>query len=157
MSNELTVNAPDGLPFVDFTREFDAPVEAVFRAYKDPALYRQWNGPRGYEMDLQEYDFTTGGRYRYVHRDPEGNEFGFRGVFHKVRDNEFAVQTFEFDGVPDAVSIEFITFEALPDGRSRVSGHAVYPTLEGRDGIVAMGMEDGMRDGYDKLEEIASR
>jgi uncharacterized protein YndB with AHSA1/START domain len=157
MSNALTVNAPQGLPYVDFTREFDAPVEAVFRAHKDPELYRQWNGPRGYETDLTEYDFTTGGRYRFIHRDPEGNEYGFRGVFHTVRDDEFAVQTFEFDGAPDAVSIEFLTFEALPDGRSRISCHAVYPSVEGRDGIVSMGMEDGMSDGYDKLEELVAQ
>ena len=153
MSNELTISAPEGLPFVDFAREFDAPVERVFLAHKDPELVVKWNGPRGYEMDLPEYDFTTGGRYRYVHRDPQGNEYGFRGVFHTVRENEFAVQTFEFEGVPDAVSIEFITFERLEGGRTRLTGHAVYPSLEARDGMVASGMEHGMRDGYQKLEE----
>ncbi|HWD62524.1 MAG TPA: SRPBCC domain-containing protein, partial [Humibacter sp.] len=103
MSNDLTITAPEGLPFVDFTREFDAPVERVFLAHKDPELFTKWNGPRGYEMDLPEYDFSTGGHYRFVHRDQQGNEYGFRGVFHTVRENEFAVQTFEYDGVPDAV------------------------------------------------------
>jgi uncharacterized protein YndB with AHSA1/START domain len=154
MSNALTVTAPEGLPFVDFVREFDAPVELVFRAHKEPELFKRWLGPRGYEMDLQEFDFTTGGGYRYIHRDGEGGEYAFRGVFHVVRDNEFAIQTFEFEGFPDVVSIESITFEPLEGGRSRLVGHAVYPTLEARDGMVSSGMEEGMVDGYDQLEEV---
>jgi uncharacterized protein YndB with AHSA1/START domain len=154
MSNALTVTAPEGLPFVDFVREFDAPVEKVFRAHKEPELYKRWLGPRGYEMDLEEFDFSTGGRYRYIHRDPEGGEWAFRGVFHVVRDNEFAIQTFEFEGYPDVVSIESIAFEALDGGRTRLTGHAVYPTLEARDGMVSSGMEKGMIDGYEQLDEV---
>ncbi|GAB3609059.1 SRPBCC family protein [Humibacter ginsengiterrae] len=156
MSKELTIEAPEGVPFIEFTREFDAPVERVFQAHADPELVKQWNGPRGYEMDIAEYDFTTGGRYRYVHRDTQGNEYEFRGVFHTVRENEFAIQTFEFGGVPDVVSIESLAFESLPDGRTRLTGHAVYPSLEARDGMVSSGMEHGMRDGYDKLEALVT-
>jgi uncharacterized protein YndB with AHSA1/START domain len=137
-------------------REFDAPVEKVFRAHKDPDLYKRWVGPRGYEMDLQEYDFSTGGGYRYVHKDGQGGEYAFRGVFHVVRDNDFAIQTFEFEGFPDVVSIESMKFEDLGNGRTRLSGKAVYPTLEARDGMVSSGMEKGMTDGYDQLEELVT-
>ena len=156
MSKELTIEAPDGVPFIDFTREFDAPVERVFQAHADPDLVKQWNGPQGYEMDIAEHDFTTGGRYRYVHRDTQGNEYGFRGVFHTVRENEFVIQTFEYAGAPDEVSIETLTFESLPDGRTRLKGHATYPSIEDRDAIVSSGMEHGMRDGYDKLEALVA-
>ncbi|MGN6128070.1 MAG: SRPBCC family protein [Humibacter sp.] len=156
MSNALTVTAPEGLPFVDITREFDAPVEKVFAAYTDPQLFAQWVGPRGYEMDLPEFDVTTGGSYRFIHRDAEGNEFAFRGVFHTVRENELIVQTFEFAGVPDTASIEYLRFEPLADGRTRISGHAVYPSLEARDGIVASGMETGVREGYEKLDALVA-
>jgi uncharacterized protein YndB with AHSA1/START domain len=156
MTNALTVTAPEGLPFVDFEREFDAPVEAVFRAHKEPDLIKQWLGPRGYEMDIDHYDFVSQGGYRYVHRTPDGQEYGFHGVFHVVRDNEFAIQTFEFEGVPDVVSIESITFEDLGNGRSRLRGHAVYPSLEARDGMVASGMENGMREGYEQLDEVVA-
>jgi uncharacterized protein YndB with AHSA1/START domain len=156
MSNALRVTAPEGLPFVEFVREFDAPVEKVFRAHKDPDLYKRWVGPRGYEMDLQEYDFSTGGGYRYVHKDGQGGEYAFRGVFHVVRDNDFAIQTFEFEGFPDVVSIESMKFEDLGNGRTRLSGKAVYPTLEARDGMVSSGMEKGMIDGYDQLEELVT-
>ena len=108
---------------------------------------------RGYEMDVEEYDFRTGGRYRYTHRDGAA-EYRFNGVFHVVRDNEFAIQTFEFEGVPDVVSIESVTFEPLEGGRTRVRAHAVYPTVEARDGMVASGMERGVIEGYEQLDEV---
>jgi len=153
MSNPLKVEAPAGIPFIDWEREFDAPVEAVFRAHKDPDLIKQWLGPRRYEMDIDSYDFRTGGRYRYLHR-ADGEEYAFNGVFHVVRENEFAIQTFEFEGFPDVVSIESMTFEALDDGRSRVRGHSTYPSMEARDGMVESGMEGGMSEGYERLDEV---
>lgn len=156
MTNKLVVTAPDGVPFIDFEREFDAPVAAVFRAHKEPELVAQWLGPDGYKMQIERYDFTTGGGYRYVHVNPEGEKFAFNGVFHVVRENEFAIQTFEFAGFPDVVSIESITFADLGDGRTKVTGRAVYPSLEARDGMVSSGMEGGMSQGYDRLERLAA-
>ena len=156
MSNPLKVDAPAGVPFVDWEREFDAPVEAVFRAHKEPDLIKQWLGPRGYEMDIDTYDFRTGGRYRYLHR-ADGQEYAFNGVFHVVRENELAIQTFEFEGFPDVVSIESMTFEALADGRSRVRGHSTYPSMEARDGMVSSGMESGMSEGYERLDEVLAK
>ncbi|WP_314146701.1 SRPBCC family protein [uncultured Leifsonia sp.] len=153
MNNAVTITAPEGLPFTDIEREFDHPVEKVFRAYKEPELVQRWLGPRGYEMDVEEYDFRTGGRYRYTHRDGSA-EYRFNGVFHVVRDNEFAIQTFEFEGVPDVVSIESVTFEPLEGGRTRVRAHAVYPSVEARDGMVASGMERGVVEGYEQLDEV---
>jgi uncharacterized protein YndB with AHSA1/START domain len=154
MTNPLNVNAPEGLPFIEFDREFDAPVEAVFRAHKEPDLVKQWLGPDGYDTDIDVYDFRTGGRFRFVQRGNEGEEYAFNGVYHVVRDNEFAIQTFEFEGFPDVVSIESLTFEDLGDGRSRVRGHATYPSLEARDGMVSSGMESGMTEGYERLDKV---
>lgn len=85
MTNHLTVTAPEGLPLIHFIREFDAPVEAVFEAHRDPSLVRQWLGPGGYDMDIETYDFRTGGRYRYIHRTPDGGSYAFHGVSHTVR------------------------------------------------------------------------
>lgn len=153
MSNPVTITAPEGLPFIDMEREFDFPVELVFRAHRDPELVSRWLGPRGYEMEVEEYDFSTGGRYRYIHRDGE-REYRFNGVFHVVRENEFAIQTFEFEGFPDVVSIESVRFEPLDGGRTRVSAHAVYPTMAARDGMVAAGQEKGVTQGYEQLDEL---
>ena len=156
MTNPVIITAPEGVPFIDIEREFDAPVAAVFRAHKEPDLIKQWLGPNGYEMDIQRYDFTTGGGYRYVHRNPQGQEFAFNGVFHVVRDNEFAIQTFEFEGYPDVVAIESLRFEDLGNGRTRLVAHSVYPSLESRDGMVASNMEVGVTEGYERLDKVAA-
>ena len=155
-ANALVIDAPAGVPWIDFSREFDAPVQALFNAHRDPDLVRQWLGPHGYEMTIDTYDFVSGGTYRYVHKNPEGHEFGFHGVFHTVRDNELAVQTFEFEGMPDQVAIEFLRFEDLGNGRSRLHGRSVGNTVEGRDAMVESGMEKGMGEGYDRLEAIVT-
>ena len=156
MTNPVTITAPEGLPFIDIEREFDAPVAAVFRAHAEPDLIKQWLGPNGYEMDIEHFDFTSGGGYRYVQRNPEGQEFAFNGVFHVVRENDFAIQTFEFEGFPDVVSIESLTFEDLGNGRTRLRAHAVYPTLEARDGMIASNMELGVVEGYERLDKVAA-
>ncbi len=154
MSNPLKLSIPNGAPFIETEREFDFPVEAVFQAHKDPELIAQWLGPRGMESRVEEYDFRAGGRYRYVHTDPEGNAYAFNGVFHTVRENDFAVQTFEFEGFPDVVSIESLTFQDLGNGRCKLIGHAVYPTQEARDGMAQSGMEAGLTEGYERLDEL---
>jgi uncharacterized protein YndB with AHSA1/START domain len=154
MANPVTITVPDGVPFITITREFDAPVDAVFRAYKDPELVTQWLGPNGYDMKIESYDFSTGGRYRYVHTNPEGATFSFNGVFHVVRENDFVIQTFEYEDVPDVVSIESITFVDLGDGRTRIEGHSTYPSIEARDGMAQSGMEKGVTEGYERLDAI---
>ena len=152
-TNPLTVTVPEGLPFIDFEREFDHPVEKVFRAHRDPELFRRWIGASD-NVQLPIHEFRTGGRYRFVEQGADGVEYAFNGVYHVVRENEFAIQTFEFEGYPDVVSIESLTFERLDGGRTRLRGHAVYPSMEARDGMAASGMEDGMNAGYTKLEGI---
>ena len=154
MSNALKLSVPEGLPFIDFERDFDFPVADVFRAHKDPALIVQWLGPRRMSMEVDHYDFHTGGSYSYTHTGHDGVPHVFSGVFHTVRENEFAIQTFEFDGYPDVVSIEFMTFTDLGGGRTRLSAHAVYPSMEARDGMAQSGMEGGVSEGYERLEEL---
>ncbi|MDR6906518.1 uncharacterized protein YndB with AHSA1/START domain [Agromyces sp. 3263] len=156
MTNAVTITAPEGLPFIEIVRDFDAPVEAVFNAHREPELVRQWLGPQGYEMDIERWDFTTQGGYRYVHRTPDGDAWAFNGTFHSVRENEFAVQTFEFEGMPDVVAIETIAFEDLGDGRTRLRIHSTYPAVEARDGMVASGMETGLREGYERLDALVA-
>lgn len=156
MTNPLKLDIPAGVSWIDFTREFDAPVEAVFRAHQDPELVKQWLGPHGYEMEIERWDFVTGGGYRYVHRNPAGDEFAFRGTFHTIRDNDLAIQTFEWEGAPDEVAIEFMRFVDLGDGRCRLEGRSVGRTVEGRDAMVESGMEQGMSEGYDRLDTLAA-
>jgi uncharacterized protein YndB with AHSA1/START domain len=155
MANTLHVTAPEGVPCVDYAREFDAPAAEVFRAHADPELYRQWIGPRGLETRIDGFDCRNGGSYRFVQRGAEGgDEYAFRGVFHTVRQDALIVQTFEFEGWPDVVTLEYSTFEDLPGGRSRLTGRSVHPSVESREQYLATGMESGMAQGYDRLEEL---
>jgi uncharacterized protein YndB with AHSA1/START domain len=153
MSNPTIVTAQPGVPFVDVVREFDAPVASVIRAYTDPALLVQWMGPHGYEMDLKEYDARPGGLWHYVHTDQEGNSYEFHGVFHSVTDDSI-VQTFEFAGAPGQVSLDSVRFEDAGGGRTRVSSHTVFQTLESRDGMMSSGMETGMTQGNERLDAV---
>ncbi|MGV0852483.1 SRPBCC family protein [Mycolicibacterium phlei] len=141
---------------MEFTREFDAPVDALFRAHADPELVKQWLGPRGLQMTIEEWDFKSHGGYRYSHADESG-EYRFNGTFHTVRANDFILQTFEFEGAPDMVNLEFMWFEDLGGGRSRLRGRSICPNLEALDALLSSGMEGGMAEGYEKLDELLGR
>lgn len=150
----LNLNLPENQPIIAFTREFDHPAAAVFAAHADPKLYAEWLGPRELTTDLHTFDFRTGGSWAYTSTDPDGNDYSFRGSFHSVTENEEVVQTFEFLGFPGVVSIETLTFEDLGDGRCRLSGTSVWPSLEARNGMAQSDMETGMSQGYERLEEL---
>ena len=156
MTHPTTITAPPGLPFVDIVREFDAPAAAVFRAHTDPDLYAQWLGPRGSKMDTIELDATPGGRWKYEFRGDGDMAFSFHGVFHTVEPNTLIIQTFEFNLAPGQVGLDSTTFEEI-DGRTRLSLHEVYPSVEARDMAMASGMEYGIKEGYERLDEILAR
>lgn len=153
--SESTIEAVPDLPVIRITREFDAPAAAVFRAHTDRELFAQWVGPRSVDTTITEWDATTGGRWAYRNtRAEDGLDTGFFGSFHEVRPNERIVQTFTWEGAPDGVSLETMTFEDLPGGRCRIVGTSVVETIETRDLILSSGMEVGVDEGYAKLDAI---
>jgi uncharacterized protein YndB with AHSA1/START domain len=153
MTSELDITAPVDTLAMEFAREFDAPVQAVFRAHAEPELVRQWLGPYGYEMEVDRWDFRSGGGYRYLHSTDSG-QYWFNGVFHAVRHNELIIQTFEFEGAPDSVNLEYLWFEDLGDGPTRLRGRSICPTTEARDALLSSGMEDGMVQSYERLAAL---
>ncbi len=156
--NKTIITAEPGRQELFITREFDAPCDLVYRAHIDPDLYVQWLGPRGYEMVLETFEPYSGGRYRYIHKDQEGNEFGFHGVFHEISP-ERMIQTFEFEGLPESghVILDSMRLEALPSDRTRLTIHSVYQSVEDRDGMIQSGMETGMNQGYERLDELLAK
>ena len=154
MTNALEVTLPDGAPYIDYSREFDYPAVDVFRAHVTADSYAEWVGPERLITRIDAFEATPGGSYRFVQSDDDGGEYAFRGVFHNLRPGEFILQTFEYEGYPDQASLDFLRFEDLPGGRSRLSGHSVYPSVQTRDNFVSSGMESGMAAGYDKLEQL---
>lgn len=156
--NKIVVTAEPGKQEVFITREFDAPRELVYKAHTDPNLYAQWLGPRGYEMILETFEPHSGGRYRYIHKDQNGNEFGFHGVFHEISE-ELMIQTFEFEGLPESghVTLDTMRLEKLPGDRTRVTIQSLFQSVSDRDGMVQSGMEHGMREGYERLDELLEK
>ena len=154
--NKTTITAEPGKQELFITREFDAPRELVFKAHTDPDIYVRWLGPRDLSTTLETFEPVSGGRWRFIQRDKDGNEFGFHGVNHDVTAPERIIGTFEFEGLPESghVILETTTFEALPGSRTRVTTQSVYQSVQDRDGMIASGMEDGVVDGFERLDEL---
>jgi uncharacterized protein YndB with AHSA1/START domain len=138
-------------------REFDAPRDRVFSVYTDPELIPEWWGPRQYTTEVDYMDVRTGGRWRFVHRGEDGSEIGFQGAYREVSAPERIVQTFEWEGMAGHVSVETATFEDLGDGRTRVTTVSVFHTPEERDGMLGSGMEGGLNETYERLDELLAR
>ena len=105
-------------------------------------------------MRIDTWDARTGGSYRYSAWQEGVEVASFYGSFHELRPAERLVQTFTYLGEPDGVSLDTMTFEDLGDGRTRVSGLSVVDTMEVRDAMLASGMETGIIEGYEKLDEL---
>ena len=152
-TSDTEITLDERVPLVRITREFDAAPAKVFRAHTDPDLLVQWLGPRGIQMRVDHFDCRTGGSWRYVHHDGD-TEHGFHGWFHEVRPSELIVQTFTYEGFPDGVALERLVLEDLGDGRTRLTATSLVDSFEGRDAFVASGMETGVVEGYERLDEV---
>ena len=155
-AHETEIVSDPEVPLVRIIREFDAPPEKVFRAHTDPELIVQWLGPRDLAMTIDRFDCRTGGSYRYLQTRGD-EEYGFNGCFHEVRPSELIVQTFTYEGFPDGVALERMVFEDLGNGRTRIVATSLVDSFEGRDAFVASGMETGVREGYERLDELLAR
>ncbi len=155
-THETQIVADPDVPLVRIIREFAAPPEKVFRAHTDPELLVQWMGPRDVEMHIDHYDCRTGGSYRFLHT-RDGEEYGFHGCFHEVRPSELIVQTFTYEGFPDGVALEKLVLEDLGGGRTRLTATSLVDSFEGRDAFLASGMETGVVEGYERLDEVLAR
>lgn len=152
-TTEATIEADPTVPAIHTTRDFHATTEQLMRAHLDPEIFVKWVGPRGSTIEVKEWDATRGGRWSYAGSNGEGQEYAFFGSFHDVDDNRI-VQTFTWEGMPEAVSLETLRFEDLGDGRTRLHATSLCPSFEERDGWLKSGMEVGVNDGYAKLDAL---
>ena len=151
MPNTLTVTTPSDLE-VQLVREFDARRDLVFKAMSSTEHLRHWWGPAGSTLVTCEMDFRPGGAWRFVERDSEGQEWGFRGEVREIVPPEKVVQTFEFEGMPGHISVETMRLEDL-GARTRITVTSVFSSKEDRDGMISSGMESGAGETYDRLED----
>lgn len=136
------------------SRHLPATPEKVFRAMTDAELIKKWWGPRKYETIIDEYEPRRGGCWRFIHKDGD-EEYGFNGVIHELLLNERITQTFEFEGMPGHVVLEQMTLAPEGDG-TRVTTVSAFASVEDRDGMVNSGMEGGLTETYDRLEELVA-
>ena len=156
MERAAIITAKPGKQEIFITREFNAPREVVFKALTDPEIYAKWIGPRGLKTILEKFEPVNGGSWRYIQKDAEGNEFAFHGINHEVFYPERIIGTFEFEGLPEKghVLLQTLKLEELTDNRTRMNVQSVFQSVEDRDGMLMSGMEVGVNDSYDRLDEI---
>jgi uncharacterized protein YndB with AHSA1/START domain len=150
---ETKITVTPGIPQVIVEREFDAPAELLLRVHLDPELLKQWLGPRDLTLSVDRYETHNGGTWRYVNRDPAGNEYGFHGVFHGEPSIAGIVQTFEYEGAPGHVKLDTTTFEEH-EGKTLLRTVSSFQSVDDRDAMVASGMERGLRDSGDRLDAL---
>ena len=148
--------AEPGVPQLIVSREFLAPRDLLFRAYVDPDLLRQWLGPRRMSMTIDRFDPRHGGMWRFIHSDGGDTDYRFRGVFHGDPSRERIVWTFESEDFPGHICLETVTFGER-GGATVVSQNTVYQSVEDRDAAVAAGMEEGINESMERLDELLGR
>jgi uncharacterized protein YndB with AHSA1/START domain len=150
--SRTTISTPGEREIV-VERDFAAPRERVFAAWTEPDLIARWWGRRGPETRVDELDARPGGRWRFVEVEPDGTEVAFRGVYREVQAPVRLVYTFEWEGAPGHVSVDALDFEEI-EGGTRIVSRTVFHTGEERDGMIEAGMEKGLNEGYEQLDEL---
>jgi len=136
------------------TREFDAPRDVVYKTMTDPKLIPQWWGPRSDKTSVDKMEVRPGGKWRFVATQPDGTTYAFRGEYREIIPGEKVVQTFEFEPMAGHISVETATLTDLPGGRTLFTTRSVFTSKEDRDGMVESGMESGLRETYERLDEV---
>ena len=149
--------AEPGQPHIIIEREFDAPKELLFRAHTDPDLLAQWYGPRDVPTTVERLEARDGGIWRFISRTPDGYTFDFHGVFHNDPSPEGMVRTVEFSGAPGHVALESLAFAETAGGKTRLRATSTYQSVEDRDAVIASGMESGLNESYERLDELVAR
>lgn len=145
---EASISADPTVPAIRITRDFHATPEQLLRAHTDPEVYARWIGPDASTVEIVEWEAVSGGRWRYQDR-----HHTFRGCFHTVRPDRI-VQTFTWEGMPDHVALETLTFTDLGDGITRLEAQSLTDSFESRDAWLRGGMETGVNEGYAKLDRM---
>ncbi|MGA2677413.1 MAG: SRPBCC family protein [Methanobacterium sp.] len=151
--SKVKFSAEPDKQMIAVTQIFDAPRELVWKIYTDPKLIPRWWGPRILETTIEKMDVKTGGSWRVIQRDLEGNDFIFHGVFHDVQSPERITRTMEWEGMPGHVLLETVTFEEF-DGKTKAIDISIFQSIEDRDGMIKTGMEAGVTESYERSVEL---
>ena len=152
MEQKTKVNAEAGKQDLVITREFDLPVELLFKAYVEPEIVEQWMGTKVLKLESKKH-----GSYQFETTDPKGNKYGFNGVIHEFSLNRKITRTFEFEKMPFGIQLEVLEFEKLTDNTSKLNMHTIYESVEQRDQVLKMPFAQGINIAHNRLQEIANK
>ncbi len=152
MERKTKVNAEDGKQELMITREFDLPLELLFKAYVEPEIIEQWMGTKVMKLENKKH-----GSYQFETTDPKGNKHGFNGVIHEVIPNRKITRTFEMENAPFDVQLEFLEFEKLTDDTSKLSMHVIYRSVAVRDQLLKLPFTQGIDMAHNRLQEIVNK
>jgi uncharacterized protein YndB with AHSA1/START domain len=152
MELKTKINAEDGKQELTITRDFDLPLELLFKAYEEPELVEQWMGTKVLQLDNKNL-----GGYRFETTDPKGNKHGFSGSIHEFSPNKRIIRTFEMANTPFSVQLEFLEFERLTDETSRLNMHVVYRSVAVRDQILQLPFAQGINMAHNRIQEILNK
>ena len=152
MEQKTKVNAEDDKQELLITREFDLPVELLFKAYAEPEIVEQWMGTKVIKLESKKH-----GSYQFETTDPKGNKYGFNGAIHEFIPNRKITRTFEMENAPFGVQLEFLEFEKLSDDTSKLNMHVIYESVAQRDQVLKLPFAQGLNMAHNRIQDIASK
>jgi uncharacterized protein YndB with AHSA1/START domain len=153
MERKTKVNAEDGRQELVITREFDLPVDLLFKAYEDPEMVEQWMGTRVVKLENKNH-----GSWRFQTSDPQGNVvFGANGVIHEFIPDKKITRTFEMENASFGVQLEFLEFEKITDETSKLTMHIVFKSVEARDQLLKLPFAQGINMAHNRLQDVVKK
>ena len=152
MERKTKINAEDGKQELVITREFDLPLELLFKAYEEADIVEQWMGTKVLKLENKKH-----GGYQFETTDPRGNKHMFNGVIHEFVPNQKITRTFEMENTPFGVQLEFLEFEKLTEDSSKLTMHVVYRSVEVRDQILKLPFAQGINMAHNRIQDILSK
>jgi uncharacterized protein YndB with AHSA1/START domain len=149
MERKTKINAEEGKQDLLITREFELPLELLFKAYVEPEIVEQWMGTKVLKLENKRH-----GSWQFETTDPMGNKHGFNGTIHEFIPNQKITRTFEMENSPFAVQLEFLEFEELTEDSSRLTMHIVYKSIALRDQMLKLPFAQGINMAHNRLQDI---
>lgn len=152
MEQKTKISAEEGKQEIVITREFELPLELLFKAYTEPELVEQWMGTTVVKLENKRH-----GSYQFVTTDPKGNQHSFNGTIHEFVSNKKITRTFEMENTPFPIQLEFLEFEKLTDDTSKLVMHIVYKSVADRDDMLRLPFAQGINMAHNRLQEIVNK
>jgi uncharacterized protein YndB with AHSA1/START domain len=152
MERKTKINAEEGKQEITITREFDLPLELLFKAYIEPEIVEQWMGTKVLKLENKKH-----GSYQFETTDPKGNKHRFNGVIHELIPNQKITRTFEMENTPFGVQLEFYEFESLTEENSKLNMHVIYRSVALRDQLLQLPFAQGINMAHNRIQEIVSK